>query len=119
MREAGNIELVETIQLLKSQVWCLQRAAQDREGYIHDLLASQQKLIAAIKQVCDPVAGDLSHEGYLADKVQAIINNPPSSIAQEREARLAVFSKQDQEVKDRIDDTVRAARSKRLEGSDE
>jgi hypothetical protein len=97
----------ENAHLLKHVRWLLW-AAQRKEGYIQDVLASQQKLIAAIKSVVQDDGSAVSLE------IKDLIINPPSSVACEREARLAVLSPADKVVRQRIDDTVRQARSKRL-----
>jgi len=78
---------------LQQQVWELQRQAQYKEGYIHDLLASQQKLIAAIKTTCEKEVEYGTDEDFLALAILSIIDNPPSSVAEEREKRWAVFKK--------------------------
>lgn len=84
------LELQEENRNLKQYIRSCQRAAQDKEGYIHDLMGAHQKLIKAIEETCIQAGED---EAGLADDIEHHIEFPPTSVADEREARLAVFKK--------------------------
>ncbi len=96
----------------------LQKAAQLKEGYIHDLMGAHQKLIAQIQQVCVQLVEHDKGNKYLADAISETIDSPPATVASEREARLAVFNTHDQSVADRITESAAHAKAKRLEGGE-
>lgn len=77
---AQNTNQAQQILELNEQVWGLQKQAQDKEGYIHDLMCVHQLTLRAILKLEIPAVND-------------IIATPPTSVAAEREKRLEVFKK--------------------------
>ncbi len=92
----------------------LQRAAQLKEEYIHDLMGAHQRLINAI----EARAADMEHPDEIAVDIIEILRNPPATVASEQEARLKVFDQDDQATQRRIAESAAYAKAKRLEGGE-
>lgn len=96
---------------LQQQVWALQRAAQDKEAYIADLLTVHYEREKKLRALDLP-------------GVDAILDNPEPSLAWARERRAEVWgervlsrpdvTEEDTKVLDRIEASVKQARRARL-----
>lgn len=119
-------DLEAEVEDYKKREWTANRARQEKEGYITDLMTCHRQRIGNIVLLCE----DGIHPNMLAKRVLAVIANPEPSLATARDQRLDVFtrpqeeddltasdlSEQDQFIKDRMDASTKHARDVRLKG---
>lgn len=117
-------DLEAEVEDYKKREWSANRARQEKEGYIADLMTCNGLRLKAIRQLCD------SSGEKLAFRIVSILDNPEPSMATARDQRLDVFtrpqeeddltasdlSEQDQFIKDRMDASTKHARDVRLKG---